>query len=71
MIKLLNGRSYEIIDLIDYTSGVYYIKNDKGEYTKEDDKSIFDINKIYYTLDTVSEKYIEVTNLYKPNTYYI
>lgn len=65
MITLLNGGSYERIELISYEKGKYYIEKDDSYEISNDD---YNENIIYYK--KINEEYQEITNFYSKNIYY-
>lgn len=69
MIKLLNGGTYEIIELIPYIANTYWIKNEQGQFVLDSNSEINSSYQYYSQIN--EEQYIEINNLYKPGYYYL
>ena len=69
MIELLNGKSYDEIQLQSYVKEKYYIKNENDEYEVATSETV-DLNVQYYQ-KTEGSQFEKINNLYKPSTYYI
>lgn len=57
-------------ELISYTKGTYYIKDENGDFPQSPSNDKFDVNKVYYKKND-DNTYVQINNFYKPNTYYI